>query len=102
MKNITFIALVSLSLTVAASAAVQNQSQNDAVYTLPAFNVTTERYTDAEKSIQANLAQLRAQAEAPMQIRTELPSLGTVAKQAQPDRGRSVATQAMELRKVRS
>lgn len=103
MKNFTFIALVSLSLTVAASAAVQNNNQNvDGVYTLPAYRVTTARFTDAEKAIQANLAELRAQAAAPMQVRTELPSLGTVAQPAQPDQGRSVAAKTPASGQVRS
>ncbi len=102
MKNITFIALVSLSLTVAASA-VQNNNQNtDGVYTLPAYKVTTTRFTDAEKTIQANLAELRAQAATPMQVRTELPSLGTVAQPAQTDQGRSVPVKPVTAGQARS
>ena len=104
MKKITFIlSLVSLSLTVAASAAVQNNNQNeDGVYTLPAYKVSTPRLSAAEKAIEANLAELRAQARVAQPIRTELPSLGTVAKQAQPEKTRSVAAQAPVVTQVRS
>ncbi len=104
MKKITFIlSLVSLSLTVAASAAVQNNNRNeDGVYTLPAYNVSTPRLSAAEKAIETNLAELRAQARVAQPIRTELPSLGTVAKQAQPEKNRSVAVQTAPATQVRS
>lgn len=95
MKKSTFIlSLVSLTLTVAASAAVQNNQQNvDGVYTLPTFKVSTARYTEAEKQIEANLAELRLQARVSQPIRTELPSLGMIAQPTKADVGRSVAAQ---------
>ncbi len=102
MKNRTFtFVLASLSLAVAASAAVQNSNANDIVV-LPDYNVSTTRLTAAEKSIESSLAEFRAQAGRIAPVRTELPSLGTVAKQAQPDQGRSVAAQPMRLAPVRS
>jgi hypothetical protein len=94
MKKITFLSLVSLSLTVAATAAVQNSSQNDlGTYTLPEYRVSASRYTDAEKAIEANLAEMRSQVRTSQPIRTELNALGTVAKQAQPAPERRIATQ---------
>jgi len=76
MKKITFIlSLVSATLTVtAASAAVQNQED---VVNLPAYKVTANRYTEAEKSIQHSLAALRHKAQ-PSKVSTELPSLNIV------------------------
>lgn len=94
MNKNTFIALVSLSLTVAASAAVQNDNTNaDDVYTLPAYNVSTARYSDAEKAVAQSLAQFRAQVRATTPARTELESLGTVAQQPKIDQARALAVQ---------
>lgn len=80
MNKITFIlSLVSASLTVtAASAAVQNSNE---VVDLPAYTVKAARYTDAEKSIADSLAAFRASAQPTQTVRTELPSLNTVARQ---------------------
>ena len=103
MKKITFIALVSLSLTVAASAAVQNNNQNeDGVYTLPTYKVAAPRYTAAEKQIEAGLAELRAQARVAPAIRVELPSLGTVAQPTKSEPTRSIAAQPVAATQVRS
>lgn len=103
MKTRTFtFALVSLSLTVAASAAVQNTNSDREIVVLPDYRVSTARLTSAEKSIEAGLAEFRAQAARVDLLRTELPALGTVAKQAQPDQGRSVATKPIRLAPARS
>lgn len=104
MKKITFIlSLVSLSLTVAASAAVQNDNQNDGnVYTLPAYRVASPRLTAAEKAIESSLAELRAQARHSLPVRTELPALGTVAQPTKADQGRSVAAKPVAPTQVRS
>ncbi|MBA4138595.1 MAG: hypothetical protein C0518_14920 [Opitutus sp.] len=104
MKKITFIlSLVSLSLTVTASAAVQTNNQNDGnVYQMPAYRVASPRFTAAEKAIEGGLAELRAQARNAQPIRTELPALGTVAQPAKADQGRSVAAQPAAPTQVRS
>ncbi|MBA3849127.1 MAG: hypothetical protein C0502_03925 [Opitutus sp.] len=104
MKKITFVlSLVSLSLTVAASAAVQHNYRNaDGVYTLPAYKVSAPRLTAAEKAIEAGLSELRAQANVAPPIHTELPSLGKVARQAQPEKNRAVAAQPASVTQVRS
>jgi len=95
MKKITFLlSLVSLALTVtAASAATSDFTDN--LYVMPAYKVSSPRYTPAEKAINASLAEFATQARANQAISTELPALGTVAKQAQPDQGRSVAKTPM-------
>ena len=97
MKKITFLlSLASLSFGLnAASAAIQS---DDNVHTLSSYNVSASRYTAAEKAINANLAELREQARVHAQpVRTELPSLGTVARQAQPEQSREIAAQPLRL-----
>lgn len=82
MKTITFLlSLVGASLTVtAASAAVQHDNEN--IIDLPAYRVTAPRYTAAEKAIASSLAEFRAKAAQPaLAVRTELPSLNTIAQQ---------------------
>ncbi len=91
MKKITFIALVSLSLTVAATAAQHDTETTDDVYTLPSYNVTTPRYSDAEKNVAQSLAQFRAQVRATAPLRVELETLGTVAQQPKVDPTHAVA-----------
>lgn len=99
MKTLTFLlSLVGASLTVtAASAAVPNENEN--VVDLPAYRVTAPRYTAAEKEIASSLAELRAQAQSTLAVRTELPSLNVVAKQ-QPaaSHERSVAAKLVPAR----
>lgn len=103
MKTRTFtFALVSLSLTVAASAAVQNNNSDREIVVLPDYQVSSARLTAAEKSIETGLAEFRAQAARTNLFRTELPALGTVAKQAQPDEGRSVAAKPIRLAPART
>ncbi len=103
MKNRTFtFVLVSLSLTVAASAAVQNNASDREIVVLPDYRVSTDRLTAAEKSIETSLAEFRAQAANANLLRTELPALGSVAKQAQPDQGRSLAAKPIRLAPARS
>jgi hypothetical protein len=103
MKNRTFtFVLVSLSLTVAASAAVQNTDSDREIVVLPDYHVSTARLTPAEKAIETGLAEFRAQAAAVNLLRTELPAPGSVAKQAQPDAGRSVAVKPVRLAPARS
>jgi hypothetical protein len=103
MKNRTFtFVLVSLSLTVAASAAVQNNTSDREIVVLPDFKVSADRYTAAEKSIETSLAEFRAQAATVDLLRPELPALGSVAKQAQPDGGRRVAAKPVRLTPTRS
>lgn len=102
MKKISlFLALVSLSLTaVSAQASIQ---QDQPVVALGSFEVRASRLSEAEKSIESNLAALRAQARQVETIRTELPSFGTVA--AQPvDQGsaRQFAAKPVTLPTVRS
>ena len=55
-----------LSASLALFAAVPSfaQSNDEAVPQLPAFTVTVDRHTDAEKAIQASLAELRQTAKA--------------------------------------
>lgn len=97
MKKITFLlSLVSLSLTVtSASAAVQTESET--AVRLPTYRVEAPRYTAAEKSIEAGLTELRAQARSDRRVRTELPSLGTVAQAERAPEGRAIAAQARVL-----
>jgi hypothetical protein len=102
MNKITFIlSLVSASLTVTvASAAVQSQNE---VVTLPAYSVTAPRYTDAEKAVASSLAELRAKAQPALTVRTELPSLNTIAKQPTATQDeRSLATKVSTVRHTRS
>ena len=91
MKKSTFLlSLVSLALTVtAASAATPDYTDN--LYVMPAYNVSSPRYTPVEKAINASLADFAQQARVSPPVATALPALGTVANQAQPDQGRSVA-----------
>lgn len=104
MKNFTFITLVSLSLTVAATAAVQNDNRNadDLVVTLPTYGVTAARENAVEKSITQSLASFRREALARPAVRTELESLGTVARQAAPEAPRSIAVSPLRLHPARS
>lgn len=89
-KSTFFLSLVSLALTVtAASAATPDTTDN--LYVMPAFEVSSPRYTPAEKAVNASLAEFANQARASQPVATELPALGTVAKQAQPEHGRSIA-----------
>lgn len=92
MKKISFIlSLVSLSLTVtSASAAVQNDTET---VRLPDYRVEAERYTEAEKTIEQNLATLRDQARPACRVRITLPDLGKVAVQPVAHDGREVAVQ---------
>jgi hypothetical protein len=102
MNKITFIlSLVSASLTVtAASAAMQNENE---VVTLPSYNVTAARYTEAEKAIASSLAELRAKAQPTLAVRTDLPSLNVIAQQpAAAPSERSVAAKATTIRHTRS
>lgn len=102
MNKITFIlSLVSASLTVtAASAAVQNENE---VVTLPAYQVTAPRYTEAEKALASSLAELRAKAQPTLAVRTELPSLNVIAKQPSPTQAeRSLVAKAATIRHTRS
>lgn len=91
MKKITFLlSLASLSLGLHAAAATT--PLDEPVTTLAAFTVTAERHTDGEKAIAASLAEFRAEARAAAQpLRTELPSLGTVAPEPQPETVRALA-----------
>ncbi len=91
MKKLTFLlSLASLSLGLNAAAATT--SLDEPVTTLDAFTVTAERHTEGEKAIAASLAEFRAETRATAQpVRTELPSLGTVAQQAQPETVRALA-----------
>jgi len=76
MKKISLLlAFVSLSLTAAAA-----NFSDERVINLGRFEVQTSRFSDAEKSIEASLSELRAQAR-PTRVSTELPSLGTIARQ---------------------
>jgi hypothetical protein len=102
MKKITFIALVSLSLTVAATAAQNDNQATDDVYTLPSYNVTTPRYSDAEKAVAQSLAQFRTQVRATTPLRVELETLGTVAQQPKVDATRALAVQAVTKLPARS
>lgn len=102
MNKITFIlSLVSASLTVtAASAAMQNENE---VVTLPAYQVTAPRYTEAEKAVASSLAELRAKAQPALAVRAELPSLNVIAKQPAPTQeDRSVAVKGQTIRHTRS
>ena len=91
-KSTFFLSLVSLALT-AASAATPDYTDN--LYVMPAYKVSSPRYTEAEKAINASLADFAQQTRVSLTVTTELPALGTVAKQAQPDQGRSVAKTPM-------
>lgn len=100
MKNIAALSLVSLTLVVtAATAAVQNEDAN--TYVLPAYHVTSPRFTEAEKSIQRSLSEFASAAtQVAPAIRTELPALNTTARRAEPAPTRSVA-HATPLRDAR-
>jgi hypothetical protein len=103
MKNLSFIALVSLSLTVAASAAVQHSNENAAAFvTLPDYHVSTSRLTAAEKAVAQGLAEFRLQSRATPAVRTELDALGTVARQAAPEPTREIAKRPRQLVPARS
>lgn len=104
MKNFTFITLVSLSLTVAATAAVQNDNRNadELVVTLPTYGVTAARETAVEKSITQSLADFQRQAVARPTLRTELESLGTVARQPASTPAREIAVSPLRLHPGRS
>lgn len=100
MKKITFLALVSLVLTVIpAQAAMQNDTE---IVTLPEFRVTTTRYTEAEKSVRASLAAFRETARPANHLATELPDLGTVAAKADAAKGSEIAAKPVALRAARS
>ncbi len=98
MKKITLLlSLASLSLGLNAAATTELDEQ---VTTLAAFTVTAERHTEGEKAIAQSLAEFRAETRATAQpVRTELPALGTVAEQAQPETVRALAVSpALALR----
>ncbi|MDP1578702.1 MAG: hypothetical protein Q8M02_00385 [Candidatus Didemnitutus sp.] len=97
------LALVSVTLaTATVHAAPQSLSPN--VVELPAYQVTADRYTEAELSVEQSLAELRASATAShyRQISTELPSLGITVDQAHHDVARSVAGKVSANAKSRS
>lgn len=99
MKKITLLlSLASLSLGLNAAAATTELDEQ--VTTLAAFTVTAERHTEGEKAIAQSLAEFRAETRATAQpVRTELPALGTVAEQAQPETVRALAVSpALALR----
>lgn len=93
MKKITLLlSLASLSLGLNAAAATTQLDEQ--VTTLAAFTVTAERHTEGEKAIAQSLAEFRAETRATAQpVRTELPALGTVAQQPQPETVRALAVQ---------
>lgn len=96
MKKISFLlSLVGASLTfTAVSAATSNQ---DDVVALPAFRVTADRYTAAEKSVERSLAAFRAQSHA-APVSTTLPSFNLTvqpsAPQAEPSLAKTVSAPA--------
>lgn len=104
MKKITFIlSLASFTLAVtSASAAMQGLSNQ--TLRLPNYTVEAERYTEAEKSIETSLNELRAKASDhhALQVHTALPSLGVTTAPAQPESNRCVARQIATVLKASS
>lgn len=100
MKKISFLlSLVGASLTfTAVSAATSNQ---DEVVNLPAFRVTADRYTAAEKSVERSLAALRAQAHA-APVSTTLPSLNITVQPATPHAEPTLAKAAAVIAPART
>lgn len=100
MKKITFLLALVSALTVTASAAMQNEYE---IVNLPAYKVTAPRYTEGEKAFASGLAELRAKAQPALAVRTELPSLHTIAKQpgAAPSE-HLLAVKAASIRHTRS
>ncbi len=71
--NSRLLSLTSIALFASARGLAQTD-ESDAVQ-LPAFTVEAPRQLPAEKSIESNLRQLRAEARPPLFIFAELPSL---------------------------
>ncbi|MDP2137111.1 MAG: hypothetical protein Q8J74_04585 [Candidatus Didemnitutus sp.] len=102
-KTIFILSLASFALAVtSANAAVQNQSHQ--TLRLPTYTVEVARYTEAEKSINTSLNELRATASdhPALQVRAALPSLGPTPAPAQSESHRSVAGQSETTSKARS
>lgn len=94
MKKLTFLlALTGLSLAAATGyAALPDETDT---FLLPAYTVSADRYTAAEKSIRQNLAELRAAARPAGHIDPELPSFATAAprQDTRPATGKAIANQ---------
>ncbi len=89
------LALVSVTLATATVHAAP-QSLSAKVVELPAYQVTADRYTEAELSVEQSLAELRASATAShyREISTELPSLGITVDHASANAANTVAGKA--------
>jgi hypothetical protein len=76
MKNFTAIFILACTsvVTIPAMAAIESQSQE--ILKLPDFVVTAQRLPAEEKALKSNLDELRQVAHRPIQIETQLPSLG--------------------------
>jgi len=80
-KTHLLLALVSLSLTVVAARAANTPTKNDCVE-LPAYTVTAERQSAAEKQIARNLEELRDAAKAVVPVKAEIPLVTSVGRGA--------------------
>ena len=78
-KTFLVLSLVTLGVTVA-SANVSVTSDQPAVV-FAAYEVRADRFTAAEKAVEASLSALRADATRIQPLPTELPSFGTTASQ---------------------
>ena len=72
MKTHFLLSLVSLSLTVAATAATNSQNANvTEAYRLDSYRVEAARHNEAERSLDQGLAELKASALTPIDVRIQ-------------------------------
>ncbi len=60
-KHFIILSLVSLALTVVSAKATSTQNDSE-ITQLPAYHVSADRYTPAERAVEASLAEMRATA----------------------------------------
>ena len=77
MKTKTLLLLASVVVLTTVARAAQTQTEPDAIQ-LPTYTVEAPRYSAAEKQINANLAEFRQQAKAPVAVPMNCPSLKAV------------------------